>query len=117
MSATDPVQAVAEVLNSEGCLPGHSIHSWRCEDRERYPEPCTCVEELAAEVIAAARPLIEREAKDALTARLAAVEAALTHAEQLPDAGNLYHDVPYRDGVEHTVTRLRAALATQEVDQ
>ena len=48
--------------------------------------------------------------RDALAARLAAVEAALTHAERLPDAGNLYHDVTYRDGVEHTVTRLRAAL-------
>jgi len=54
----------------------------------------------------------QRDRADALAARLAAVEGALTHAEQLPDAGNLYHDVTYRDGVEHTVTRLRAALAT-----
>lgn len=56
-----------------------------------------------------------RAERDTLAARLAAVEAALTHAEQLPDAGGLYHDVTYRDGVEHTVTRLRAALATDRI--
>lgn len=82
MSA-EAVQAVVEVLNNEGCLPGHSIHSWRCEARELYPEPCTCVEELAAIVVAAARPVIEREAKAAALREAADSGLGLAHSSCL----------------------------------
>lgn len=36
-------------LNEEGGSP----HSWRCEDKSRYPGPCRCVDEIVQDVIAA----------------------------------------------------------------
>lgn len=45
---------IVTTLNDEGCQPGSSMHSWRCEDKDRYPEPCTCVAEAADQILIAA---------------------------------------------------------------
>jgi hypothetical protein len=68
-------KVVAGVLRNEGCEPGSSIHSWRCEHPDHYG-PCTCVEEVAAEV---AKALAKRDAE---VARRAKVEA-LREAQQV----------------------------------
>jgi hypothetical protein len=31
------------------------IHSWRCFDKERYPEPCACAAEVVVEIIQAVK--------------------------------------------------------------
>ena len=59
MSTRDEaVQAVARVLCDEGADSEGGWHSWRCFDRERYPEPCDCTEQAARAAIAAAEPHI-----------------------------------------------------------
>jgi hypothetical protein len=56
MIFTDDHRAELEaVLNREGCAPGSSLHSWRCEDKDRYPEPCDCV----ARVVDELAPIIQ----------------------------------------------------------
>ena len=42
---------VVFLINDYGGTPGSSLHSWRCEDKDRYPEACTCVEELADDIL------------------------------------------------------------------
>lgn len=54
------VEAGTEILNREGGRPGSDIHSWRCADKERHPEPCTCSEEVVAEILAAVLPSHDR---------------------------------------------------------
>ena len=62
MSAPDPemVRKVAEALASEGCAPGTSIHSWRCEHPDRYG-PCDCADDVSRAVLAVAEPLIREQ--------------------------------------------------------
>lgn len=51
---SDPrLEIVVRELLANGAAPGQGMHSWRCEDKERYPDPCTCVEETAADILAA----------------------------------------------------------------
>ena len=45
------IKRVAKVLLAEGAGADNSIHSWRCQ-YEQYGE-CTCVADVAAEVVAA----------------------------------------------------------------
>lgn len=88
------VKKAADALRAEGADPGNGIHSWRCEDKERYPEPCSCVEDCARAVLDVAANHYWSEGYDAanaddkeawelltadrdrLAARLAEVEAA-----------------------------------------
>ena len=35
------------IMNDEGAAGEGGFHSWRCFDRDRYPEPCQCTEEVA----------------------------------------------------------------------
>lgn len=67
----EAVQAAMAVLRDEGADSEGGWHSWRCFDRERYPEPCDCTEQVARAAIAAAEPHIRAkiaaaEARDAL---------------------------------------------------
>jgi hypothetical protein len=66
VSADERVAAiVAKTLLDEGCQPGSSIHSWRCEHPDRYGE-CTCVSEVAEEVAAALGPVLAEVRAEAL---------------------------------------------------
>ena len=68
MTAPDPawVEAGAKALADEGGLPGSSIHSWRCEEPDRYGGgpiefQCDCVAQTVVEIIAAVEPLIREQ--------------------------------------------------------
>lgn len=55
--------ALKKVLLSEGCSPGSSIHSWRCEYPERYGD-CDCVGEVVDQLLPIiAAHVAERERK------------------------------------------------------
>ena len=54
----EAVEAAMAVLCDEGADSEGGWHSWRCFDRERYPEPCDCTEQVARAAIAAAEPHI-----------------------------------------------------------
>ena len=55
------VRAAMAVLCDMGADSG-GWHSWRCFDRELYPEPCDCTEQAARAAIAAAEPHIRAQA-------------------------------------------------------
>ena len=57
----EAVQAAMAVLCDEGADSEGGWHSWRCFDRERYPEPCDCTEQVARAAIAAAEPHIRAD--------------------------------------------------------
>ena len=57
----EAVQAAMAVLRDEGADSEGGWHSWRCFDRERYPEPCDCTEQVARAAIAAAEPHIRAD--------------------------------------------------------
>ena len=59
----EAVQAVMAVLCDMGADSG-GWHSWRCFDRELYPEPCDCTKQAARAAIAAAEPHIRAEIAD-----------------------------------------------------
>ena len=65
----DDIQRAVTVMEDEGLLPGSGLHSWRCEDKDRYPEPCTCVAELAEAVLAAVLPEHDKRLLDRFAAR------------------------------------------------
>lgn len=60
----EAVEAAKVVLCDEGADSEGGWHSWRCFDRERYPEPCDCTEQVARAAIAAAEPHVRAEAWD-----------------------------------------------------
>ena len=64
----EAVQAVMAVLCDEGADSEGGWHSWRCFDRERYPEPCDCTKQVARAAIAAAEPHIRAEIADEIEA-------------------------------------------------
>jgi len=45
---------ITTILNSEGAASEGGWHSWRCFDKDRYPEPCHCTEVVAEMVVNAA---------------------------------------------------------------
>jgi len=48
------LETVKRVLREQGLDDnGASPHSWRCEHPDRYPGYCTCVDDVAAAVLAA----------------------------------------------------------------
>jgi hypothetical protein len=53
----ESIRAAVKVLNDGGGQPGSGLHSWRCEHPDRYG-PCTCVAEVASDVVAAVEPII-----------------------------------------------------------
>lgn len=60
----EAVQAALAVLRDEGADSEGGWHSWRCFDRECYPEPCDCTEQVTRAAIAAAEPHIRAEIAD-----------------------------------------------------
>src|SRR5690606_23945949 len=99
MSATDPVQAVAEAIRA------HDPVRMACLDHEEACCPCgeahdmtysQAAEHQAAAAIAVARPAIER---DALAARLAAVVQVLTDWGALADDGDFVGDSDFAEAI------------------
>lgn len=62
-------QALTRVLAENGIGPDgqDGLHSWRCADKVRYPDYCTCVPELVADLLAVVSP-DERVARAEATA-------------------------------------------------
>lgn len=56
------IDAATAALNREGGEPGNSIHSWRCEDTDRHPQPCDCARVTARIMLEAAAPHIAAQA-------------------------------------------------------
>lgn len=48
------IERAVKVLDYEGTDCESSWHSWRCRDKDRYPEPCTCTHDVARAVLEAA---------------------------------------------------------------
>jgi hypothetical protein len=47
-------QIILRVLREQGLDDhGASPHSWRCEHPDRYPDACTCVEDVADAILEA----------------------------------------------------------------
>ena len=45
---------IMTVLDDNGLnMRNSNFHSWRCFDKERYPEPCSCAGEVVVEILAA----------------------------------------------------------------
>ena len=57
----EDVTAVREVLANYGLGSESTIHSsWRCFDKERYPEPCHFLDGAARDILAAVLPAHDR---------------------------------------------------------
>lgn len=56
------VQRTMDALIAEGADADPGLHaSWRCFDKVRYPEPCTCIRQAAEDIlIAVADPMRDR---------------------------------------------------------
>ena len=63
----EAVQAAMAVLCDMGADSG-GWHSWRCFDRELYPEPCDCTKQATRAAIAAAEPHIRAKIADEIEA-------------------------------------------------
>lgn len=97
-------QAAMAVLCDEGADSEGGWHSWRCFDRERYPEPCDCTEQVARAALAAAEPHIRAKT-------LAPIRAALANHPRCdihPD------DDPIKCGWKQAVADIQAVLDRQE---
>lgn len=44
-------ELIRAVLVAEGADNEGGWHSWRCFDKERYPEPCTCTADVVTEIM------------------------------------------------------------------
>ena len=77
----DDVTATVDTLIHNGGEPGSSLHSWRCEDKARYPEPCTCLNETALSILAAVLPAHDKRVR---------AEALREAADDLPMDGPLH---------------------------
>jgi hypothetical protein len=48
---------IAQALRDNGFDSEGGPHSWRCFDKERYPEPCGCMDEVLDDIAAALDPV------------------------------------------------------------
>ena len=55
------VATAASILEDQGGLPHDRLHSWRCGDKGRYPQGCTCVADVVTDIIDAIEPLIRAD--------------------------------------------------------
>ena len=67
-------RAVMAVLCDMGADSG-GWHSWRCFDRELYPEPCDCTKQAARAAIAAAEPYVRAKIREQIARELIPVVA------------------------------------------
>lgn len=65
------VRIAASILVAEGGAPGSGLHSWRCSDKERYPEDCTCVEDTVQDIIDAVLDHLREQVADLPTWKVA----------------------------------------------
>ena len=100
---SEAVQAAMAVLCDMGADSG-GWHSWRCFDRELYPEPCDCTKQATRAAIAAAEPHIRAKTLAPIRAALADHPRCDTH----PD------DDPIKCGWERAVADIQAALDREE---
>ena len=70
----EAVQAAMAVLCDMGADSG-GWHSWRCFDRELYPEPCDCTKQAARAAIAAAEPYVRAKIREQIARELIPVVA------------------------------------------
>ena len=99
----EAVRAVMAVLCDMGADSG-GWHSWRCFDRELYPEPCDCTKQAARAAIAAAEPHIRAKTLAPIRAALADHPRCDIH----PD------DDPIKCGWKRAVADIQAALDREE---
>ena len=70
----EAVQAAMAVLCDMGADSG-GWHSWRCFDRELYPEPCDCTKQATRAAIAAAEPYVRAKIREQIARELIPVVA------------------------------------------
>lgn len=81
----EAVQAAMAVLCDMGADSG-GWHSWRCFDRELYPEPCDCTKQATRAAIAAAEPHIRAKVADEIEAAAERIILAQIDANRyIPD--------------------------------
>ena len=107
----EAVQAAMAVLCDEGADSEGGWHSWRCFDRERYPEPCDCTEQVARAAIAAAEPHIRAKIREQIARELIPVVAHKgpndTDLSLLDEAAHkLEHGYSFGSNVTAAVVRL-----------
>jgi len=56
-------ELIRAVLVAEGADNEGGWHSWRCFDKERYPEPCTCTADVVAEIMTVVEVAIQTAEK------------------------------------------------------
>ncbi|MGN8689437.1 hypothetical protein ACTND8_05980 [Atopobiaceae bacterium HCP3S3_F7] len=109
---TDPrpewVETVRGVLGNEGADSEGGWHSWRCFDRERYPEPCDCTEQVTRAAIAAAEPHIRAEVRAQALAPIREALAGHPRCDIHPDGD------PITCGWKRAVASVQAALDKED---
>ena len=110
----EAVQAAMAVLRDEGADSEGGWHSWRCFDRERYPEPCDCTEQVARAAIAAAEPHIRAEVRAQVAGELQYAAKAMTRFNAHPALADAVEAATaYREGIRDGLTAA-AHIARQE---
>ena len=77
------IERARRVLVDEGADSEGGWHSWRCFDRERYPEPCDCTAEISRAILEAVAD--DLRAEGAAEALRGAADASLTAAQLVYD--------------------------------
>lgn len=100
----EAVQAAMAVLCDMGADSG-GWHSWRCFDRELYPEPCDCTKQAARAAIAAAEPHIRAEVREHVAGELHYEAKAMTRFNAHPAmSGAAATATAYRKGIRDGLT-------------
>lgn len=100
----EAVQAAMAVLCDMGADSG-GWHSWRCFDRELYPEPCDCTKQAARAAIAAAEPHIRAEVREHVAGELHCEAKAMTRFNAHPAmSGAAATATAYRKGIRDGLT-------------
>ena len=107
----EAVQAAMAVLCDEGADSEGGWHSWRCFDRELYPEPCDCTKQAARAAIAAAEPYVRAKIREQIARELIPVVAHKgpndTDLSLLDEAAHkLEHGYSFGSNVTAAVVRL-----------
>ena len=103
----EAVQAAMAVLCDMGADSG-GWHSWRCFDRELYPEPCDCTKQAARAAIAAAEPHIRAKIADEIEQHYLGADFGRN-----PTTGADSPDASLRDAYDEALN-LAARIARQE---
>ena len=106
----EAVQAAMAVLCDMGADSG-GWHSWRCFDRELYPEPCDCTKQAARAAIAAAEPYVRAKIREQIARELIPVVAHKgpndTDLSLLDEAAHtLEHGYSFDSNITTAVVRL-----------